>query len=109
MADTPEASVFAAYRNARGGNVHPHLDPINGATFLAERTLARQKAVSLLGYQKYLAAARATKAKRKGATMAFERNVLAQARQAQLDLEQFSGAVLRATQRSTTRLCGVTR
>jgi len=98
MANPDRSSVVEAYRDVRGPGDHPHLDPINPSTFLADRALAVDKAVSLLRYQKYLASARTAKAKRKGATLAFERNVLAQARQAQADLGQFTVASLSMTQ-----------
>ncbi len=78
--------------------VHPHLGPINRATFASDRDLALGKVVSLAGYEGFLAAARSTKMKRKGATLAFERNVQTQGRQALGDMHEFGGAVLRLTQ-----------
>ncbi len=97
-APAAKASVIDAYRSIRPREVHPHLDPINAATFTADRGVAVTGAANLLGYQNYLAAARAEKARRKGSTPSFERNVLAQAKQAQRDLGRFSSAYLRMTQ-----------
>jgi hypothetical protein len=83
---------------AIGKTGHPHLDPINAATFASDRDLALAKVSGLMAYQKFLADARTAKARRKGSTSAFERNVQAQGRQALADLQAFSGAVLRITQ-----------
>lgn len=93
----PVTSFSKTYR-AQAAASHPHLDPINSATFSSDHSQALGKAQSLLAYQQYLAAARATKAQSKGVTPAFERNVQTQARQALADSQDFLGASLRITQ-----------
>jgi hypothetical protein len=93
-----EKSFIERVHAARDRASHPHLDPINAATFESDRNLALAKAGGLAAYQKYLTDVRAAKARRKGASLAFERNVQAQARQALGDLGAFSGAALRITQ-----------
>jgi len=90
--------IVAAFGKAGGRATHPHLEPINAASFAADRGLALDKAGKLLAYQSYLVTARAAKARRKTTSVAFERNVLAQARQARDDLDAFTGAALRMTQ-----------
>lgn len=93
-----KTGLVEAFRKAGSRDARPHLDPINAVSFAADRTMALGKVGNLLAYQKYLVAARATKAKRKGASASFERSVLAQARQARDDLEAFSVAALRLQQ-----------
>lgn len=77
---------------------HPHLHPVNRATLHADSALAVAKAKGLMAYQQYLAAAREVKARRAGVSASFERTVLAQAVQAQGDLQALCGAALRVTQ-----------
>ncbi len=93
----PATSFSKTYR-AQATVSHPHLDPVNAATFSSDHSLALGKAQNLLAYQQYLAAARAAKAQSRGVTPAFERNVQAQARQALADCQDFSAASLRITQ-----------
>jgi hypothetical protein len=93
-----KTGLVEAFAKAGAGGPHPHLDPINGAAFAVDRDVVVQKASNLLSYQRYLAAARAVKARRKGASVSFERSVLAQARQAREDLDAFTAAALRMTQ-----------
>lgn len=77
---------------------HPHLSLINGTTFESDGSIVATKAASLLSYQQYLASARAVKAKRGSVQASFEQNVLAQAIQAQSDLQALSAASLRMLQ-----------
>jgi hypothetical protein len=96
----PATTFIERFRTVAARAAHPHLAPINRATFQSDHGLALAKANSLLGYQKFLAAARTAKAQRNGATMAFEHNVQGQARQALDDAQALSGAVLRMTQQA---------
>jgi hypothetical protein len=93
----PATGLLDAFAAVEGGQ-HPHLNPINRATLAADRDQILEKAGDLLAYQRYLADARAVKAKRKGASASFERSVLAQARRAQQDLDTFIGSALRMAQ-----------
>jgi hypothetical protein len=93
-----KASLVQAYRATMRRDSHPHLDPINVAAFKSDCDIAMTKVESLAAYQSYLAAARAAKARRKGVSLAFERNVQRQARQALADLQTLCGGVLRVVQ-----------
>lgn len=105
-----KTGFVAAFAKARARDAHPHLGPINAASFAADRGVAVAKAANLFAYQKYLAAARADKARRKRVPESFERNVLAQARQARDDLDAFTGAGLRMIQQvNQTGLWGRTQ
>ena len=77
---------------------HPHLNPINSTTFQSDGSIVAARAASLLSYQQYLASARAVKAQRGSVPASFEQTVLAQAIQAQSDLQALSAAALRMTQ-----------
>ena len=90
-----KTGLVEAFRKAASRDARPHLDPINAVSFAADSGVALGKAGNLLAYQTYLAAARATKAKRKGTSASFERSVLAEAQKARDDLETFSVAALR--------------
>jgi hypothetical protein len=69
--------------------------PLNSAAIARDKSLGLQKASSLLGYQNYLARARAWKAGQKASTPTFERGVLAQATQALGDARDLAAATLR--------------
>jgi hypothetical protein len=97
MTTRDRPGVVATYQAVGHPGGDP-LDPINPSTLMADRAVVMEKAVSLLRYHTYLASARHAKAKRKRVSLAFERNVLAQARLAQDDLKQFTTAALRTTQ-----------
>jgi hypothetical protein len=91
-------NFIQSFRTAAGRAAHPHLEPINAATFQSDHALALSKASNLIAYQKYLAAARGVKAQRKSVSLAFERNVQAQASNALDDLQTLCGGALRLTQ-----------
>lgn len=93
-----DGGFVGAFAAARGRATHPHFEPINASAFMREHGAALAKVPNLIGYRDYLASARAAKARRKTTTMAFERNVLAQAKQAAADLETVTGATLRMAQ-----------
>jgi hypothetical protein len=93
-----KTGIVDAFAKAGARDRHPHLDPLNSAAFAVDRDVVLPKASNLLAYQRYLADARAVKAKRKGASVSFERSVLTQARQARDDLDAFTGAAMRMTQ-----------
>jgi hypothetical protein len=76
-----KASLVQAYGATIQRDSHPHLDPINVANFKSDCDIAMTKVERLAAYQSFLAAARAAKARRKGVSLAFERNVQRQARQ----------------------------
>jgi hypothetical protein len=90
--------LIDAFAKAGARRTHPHLSPINTAAFAVDRDVVQEKASNLLAYQSYLADARAVKAKRKGASVSFERSVLTQAHQARDDLDAFTDAAMRMTQ-----------
>jgi hypothetical protein len=96
----PTTSFLKSYRAAANRAAHPHLAPINAVTLQSDRAIAIAKATSLTGYRNFLVAARAAKAQRNGVSMAFERNVQTQARQALDDVQGLAGAVLRITQQA---------
>lgn len=83
-------SLLAAPRPA-----HPHLEPINAHALAREGAAALDSVKGLMAYQRFLGDARAVKAKRKGASKAFERNVQRQSRQALSDLDGFLNSALR--------------
>src|SRR5436190_17681104 len=89
QAPRKKASFLDAFAKTGARQAHPHLAPLNRATWADDREVVLQKADRLLGYQRFLADARAVKAKRKGASGSFERSVLAQAAQARDDLDAF--------------------
>src|SRR4051812_5067238 len=95
---TKRASSFIERYRSHAGRAHPHLDPINGASFERDRDIVLSTAEKLAAYQRYLTAARRVKARRKGVSLAFERHVRTQGRQALEDLQEFSGAALRMVQ-----------
>ena len=93
-----KASLVQAFGATIRRDSHPHLDPINVANFKSDCDIAMTKVERLAAYQSFLAAARAAKARRKGVSLAFERNVQRQARQALADLQTLCGGVLRVVQ-----------
>ena len=89
--------TFAAAATAEPRR-HPHLSPVNGARLQSDCSALQERAGSLLAYRRFLSDARAVKAQGTGTSAAFERNVLAQARQARDDLHKFTGTGLRLVQ-----------
>ncbi len=71
--------------------------PLNMAAIVRDKALVLQKASELLGYQEYLAKARAWKARQKSSTRGVEREVHAYANQALADSREMASAVLRVT------------
>jgi hypothetical protein len=92
------AGFLDAFAKAGARQAHPHLDPLNRATWADDREVVLQKADRLLDYQRFLADARTVKAKRKGASGSFERSVLAQGQQARGDLDAFTRSTVRMVQ-----------
>jgi hypothetical protein len=98
MARRPKETVIERLRRVAGKGRHPHLAPVHGPSLREDLATALGSLDGLVGYQQFLADARAAKAKRKRASVAFERSVQVQARRALNDLDAFSGAALRAIQ-----------
>lgn len=71
--------------------------PTNSSALLRDKNLALQKASSLLGYQNYLAQARAWKAARMGVSLSFESEVQTQTAQALSDTRDLASSALRMT------------
>jgi hypothetical protein len=93
-----KVGVLDAFAKAGGRQRHPHLQPLNRATWADDRAVVVENAGRLLDYQRFLADARAVKAKRKGASASFERSVLAQAQRARADLDGFSRSAVQMVQ-----------
>jgi hypothetical protein len=90
------ADFLQTWFNAAGAE--PKLAPVNQATLASDCASVLQRAGSLQSYQTFLTAARAAKAKGKGAPLTLERTVQAQAAQAFADAEVGAAAALRVVQ-----------